>query len=267
MSRSAFVTGTDTGAGTGVRKPAAVGGSAYFVTGTDTGVGKTTVGRALLAAATARGLRTRCFKPAESGCARVPDGTLVPRDAESLWEATDRSQLPESACLYRFEEPVAPGVAAARLGTSIDLGAIARALAAIQAAAPDFLLVEGAGGLLVPLGTGKNIADLAVLLGLPLLIVARPTLGTINHTLLTIEAARSRGLSVEGVIFSCGSADVEVDAIDSNAAEIREGSGVPVLGTLPHQPDLSVTSLAAAVEATPGLAGLLPRVLPAPDAQ
>jgi dethiobiotin synthetase len=233
--------------------------SAYFVTGTDTGVGKTTVSRALLAAATARGWRTRCFKPAESGCERGADGTLMPRDAESLWEATDRGQPKESACLYRFEEPVAPGVAASRLGMSIDLGAIARALAGIQADAPDFLLVEGAGGLLVPLSGGKSIADLAVLLGLPLLIVARPTLGTINHTLLTIEAARHRGLSVEGVIFSCGGAEVNPSAAASNAAEIREGSGVPVLGMLPNQQDLSLASLASAIEAIPGLMGLLPR--------
>jgi dethiobiotin synthetase len=232
--------------------------SAYFVTGTDTGVGKTTAGRALLAAATMRGLRTRCFKPAESGCARAADGTLMPRDAESLWEATDRMQTRESACLYRFEEPVAPGVAAMRLGTSIDLGAIARAFAALRDDGPDFLLVEGAGGLLVPLGGGKNIADLAGLLGLPLLIVARPTLGTINHTLLTIEAARGRGLSIEGVIFSCGSEDVDAGVIASNAAEIHGGSGVSVLGTLPNQPDLSVARLAAAIEAAPGLAALLP---------
>lgn len=232
--------------------------SAYFVTGTDTGVGKTTLSRALLAAATERGLRTRCFKPAESGCTRGPDGMLVPRDADSLWEATDRGQPRESACLYRFEEPVAPGVAATRLGTSIDLGAVARAFASIRADGPDFLLVEGAGGLLVPLGGGKSIADLAVLLGLPLLIVARPSLGTINHTLLTIEAARARGLLVQGVIFSCGAADVERDAAASNAAEIQAGSGVPVLGTLPNQSDLSVTGLAVAIESEPGLAGLLP---------
>jgi dethiobiotin synthetase len=229
----------------------------YFVTGTDTGVGKTTVSRALLAAATARGLRTRCFKPAESGCSRAADGALVPHDAHALWEATDRAQPLESVCLYRFEEPVAPGVAATRLGTSIDLGAIAAAVAAIQADAPDFLLVEGAGGLLVPLGGGRSIADMAIILGLPLLIVARPTLGTINHTLLTIEAARSRGLVTHGVIFSSGS-PVEAADVASNAAEVWSGGGVRVLGTLLYQCDLSSPHLAAAIESTPGLADLLP---------
>lgn len=229
----------------------------YFVTGTDTGVGKTTVSRALLAAATARGLRTRCFKPVESGCSRAADGSLVPRDAQALWEAIDRAQSLTSVCLYRFEAPVAPGVAATRLGTNIDLAAIAAAASTIRAAAPDFLLVEGAGGLLVPLGGGQSIANVAILLGLPLLIVARPTLGTINHTLLTIEAARSRGLVTHGVIFSAGSA-VEAADIPSNAAEIWHGGGVPVLGTLPHQHDLSLPRLVAAIEATPGLAALLP---------
>lgn len=229
----------------------------YFVTGTDTGVGKTTVSRALLAAATARGLRTRCFKPAESGCARGPDGALVPGDAHSLWEASDRTQARESVCLYRFEEPVAPGVAATRLGTSIDLGAIERSVAAVRADAPDLLLVEGAGGLLVPLGGGRSIADLAVLLGLPLLIIARPTLGTINHTLLTVEAARHRGLSIRGVIFSSSIAAAEPEAV-TNAEEIWAGCGVPVVGTLPHQRDLSLHHLAATIERIPGLAGLLP---------
>lgn len=230
----------------------------YFVTGTDTGVGKTTVSRALLAAATARGLRTRCLKPAESGCERAADGTLVPRDARSLWEASDRSQPLESVCLYRFEEPVAPGVAATRLGTTVDFEAIAHSAAALRADAPDLFLVEGAGGLLVPLGAGRSIADLAMLLGLPLLIVARPTLGTINHTLLTVEAARHRGLSIRGVIFSASSTAVDAEAIQSNADEISAACGVPVLGALPYQTDLSLPRLAAAIEAVPGLATLLP---------
>lgn len=231
---------------------------AYFVTGTDTGVGKTTVSRALLAAATARGLRTRCLKPAESGCERAADGALVPRDARALWEASERSQPLESVCLYRFEEPVAPGVAATRLGMTIDFDAIALSVAAIRADAPDLLLVEGAGGLLVPLGVGRNIADLAVILGLPLLIIARPTLGTINHTLLTVEAARNRGLSVRAVIFSASSTAADPDAVRSNAEEITAACGVPVLGALPYQPDLSLPQLAAAIEAVPGLADLLP---------
>jgi dethiobiotin synthetase len=230
---------------------------AYFVTGTDTGVGKTTVSQALLAAATARGLRTSCCKPAESGCARSVDGHLVPRDAEALWMATDRVQPVESACLYRFEEPVAPGVAAEREGQSIDLATIARHVWGLGESRPDVLLVEGAGGLLVPLGAGKSIADLATVLSFPLLIVARPGLGTINHTLLTIEAARSRGLAIRGVIFSAASAETDFVSMASNQSEIQKASGVPVLGAVPYLPAAPLHLLAQAVESHPVLASLL----------
>jgi dethiobiotin synthetase len=231
---------------------------AYFVTGTDTGVGKTTVSRALLAAATARGLRTRCCKPVESGCSRASDGSLIPGDAEALWRATDRTQPLESACLYRFEEPVAPGVAAERTGQSIDLHAIVRHVRDLAEPAPDLFLAEGAGGLLVPLGGGQTIADLAVALAFPLLIVARPGLGTINHTLLTIEAARARGLAIHSVIFSAAALSPEPTAMTSNAEQIQRTSGVPVLGALPHLPDAPLPLLAAAIEASPDLASLAP---------
>lgn len=230
---------------------------AYFVTGTDTGVGKTTVSRALLAAATGRGLRTRCCKPVESGCARAADGRLIPRDAEDLWAATDRLQPPESSYLYRFEEPVAPGVAGERIGQGIDLRAIARHVHALGEPATDFLLVEGAGGLLVPLGAGKTIADLAMTLSFPLLIVARPGLGTINHTLLTIEVARARGLAIRGVIFSAADAGIDPARMASNAEEIHKASGIPVLGALPHLPAAPLQLLATACDASPGLASLL----------
>jgi dethiobiotin synthetase len=233
---------------------------AYFVSGTDTGVGKTTVGRALLAAGTARGLRTRCCKPVESGCTRSADGALVAQDAEALWTATDRVQPLESACLYRFEEPVAPGVAAERAGQSIDLDEVARHVGRLAESTPDLLVVEGAGGLLVPLGDGRSIADLAVALSFPLLLVARPGLGTINHTLLTIEAAWSRGLAVRGVIFSfvpAGNSGLAAATVASNAAEIQKASGVSVLGALSYLPGASLKDLAAVVDSQAGLASLL----------
>jgi dethiobiotin synthetase len=231
---------------------------AYFVTGTDTAVGKTTVSRALLAAGTARGLRTRCCKPVESGCTLAADGALVPHDAEALWAATDRVQPLDSACLYRFQDPVAPGVAAERAGENIEFGRIARHVCALGEAALDLLVVEGAGGLLVPLGAGQSIADLAVALALPLLIVARPELGTINHTLLTIEAARSRALAVRGVVFSAARPGVEAGAMASNAAEIYKATGVSVLGVVPHLPAASLQDLASTVESQVELRLLLP---------
>lgn len=223
---------------------------AYFVTGTDTGVGKTTVGAAVLAAATARGLRTRCLKPAESGCERTGDGVLVPVDGRALWAATDGEQAPESVVVYAFEEPVAPGVAAEREGVEIRFEPVRQRFDELCATHPDLVLVEGAGGLLVPLGQGRSIADLVQFLSLPLLVVARPGLGTINHTLLTIEAARARGLAVEAVIFSASTRDAEATAVKSNAEEIQRASGIPVLGCLPHLSALEPADLGQAAESS-----------------
>lgn len=231
---------------------------AYFVTGTDTGVGKTTVAAALLGVATARGLRTRCMKPAESGCERGEDGSLVPRDAYALWAATDRAQDREDVVVYRFEEPVAPGVAAARAGVEVSLERIRERFRTICEDGPDFALVEGAGGLLVPLGRGKMVADLVCMLELPLIVVARPSLGTINHSLLTIEAARARGIEVAAVVFSASSGEIEQAAVTSNAEEIGRAGNVPVLGCLPHVPGADMRALAHAAEYSLMLDRLLP---------
>lgn len=223
---------------------------AYFVAGTDTGVGKTTVAAALLAAATARGLRTRCLKPAESGCRRSADGALVPEDGHALWAASDRQQARDEVVVYRFEEPVAPGVAAERSGPVISFERIEQRCQEIRAGDPDLFLVEGAGGLLVPMGQGRMVAELVQRLGLPLLVVARPGLGTINHTLLTIEAARSRGIQPVGVVFSASGGEVDAGAAESNAAEIEKASAVPVLGCLPHLPGAARDVLARAAESS-----------------
>ena len=232
---------------------------AYFVTGTDTEVGKTTVGAAILAAGTARGLRTRCLKPVESGCARGAAGTLVPADGRALWAATDKKQAPDSVVVYAFEEPVAPGVAAEREGVEIRFEPIRERLEEICVAGADLMLVEGAGGLLVPLGQGKTIGDLARFLSIPLLVIARPGLGTINHTLLTVEAARARGLSVDAVIFSASAGEVQEAAVASNAKEIERASGVPVLGCLPHLATLHAEDLGQAAESALDLDRLLHR--------
>ncbi|GAB4558040.1 MAG: dethiobiotin synthase [Haliangiales bacterium] len=218
----------------------------YFITGTDTEVGKTTMARALLAAATAAGLDSRCFKPAESGCPSDERGALQPQDALALWRAGGQRQDRDSVCAYRFRDPVAPGVAAAREGVSIDFAVLAQAVDALRAENPDLLIVEGAGGLLVPMGEGRMIRDLARMLSMPLLVVARPSLGTINHTLLTVESARASGIEVAGVVFSAAAGNVDRDAVASNRAEIEAASGVTVFGCLPHLPNASDADLANA---------------------
>lgn len=203
-----------------------------FVTGTDTDAGKTTVGAAVLRAAARRGLVAAAMKPVESGCSRH-EGALRPADAASLAAAVSPSMPRDlaSICPYRFEPPVSPHVAAREAGVRIDLDVIARAHDSLVARDPDLLLVEGAGGLLVPLDDeGTTIADLAKRLGHPLLVVARDRLGVLSHTLLTLEVAASRGLPVAGVVLNVVD---EREVVPSNLDEIRRHAGVEVLGRMP----------------------------------
>ncbi len=223
--------------------------SGYFVTGTDTGVGKTTVAAAILVAARQRGLRVAALKPAESGCAEDEKHRLVPADATLLRAAAGGWQDPADVCPFRLRTPVAPGVAATAEGVTIDLAAIERAVERARAA--DLFLVEGAGGLLVPLTEAMTMADLAAHLGLPLLVVARDALGTINHTALTVEVARTRGLTVAGIVLSACDSSSEA-AAQQNAEQIRRlvGPGVPILGRLPRLEDgTDLEALGRAAEA------------------
>jgi dethiobiotin synthetase len=157
--------------------------------------------------------------------------------------------------LYRFADPVAPGVAAEREGVVVDFERIWDRLQAIEARRPDLLLVEGAGGLLVPLGGGRSNADLARDLALPLLVVARDALGTVNHTLLTVEVAQARGLPVAGIIVSRATANPS--AAQENLREIERalGGDPPLLGILPRIENWTAGALAAAAD------GILARLL------
>jgi len=203
-----------------------------FVTATDTGVGKTEVACALVSGARAAGLDVGAMKPAQSGLAPGEAS-----DAERLQEAAGGADPLELVCPYQFEPPLAPGVAARLAGVEISLPRLvetARTLASRHAA----LVVEGAGGLLVPLTPSQTYADLAVALGLPVLVVARAGLGTVNHAALTIEALRARGLALAGVVLNrTGPGD---DAsVPHNAAEIERLTGARVLATLPYCRDIS----------------------------
>lgn len=169
---------------------------AVFVTGTDTGVGKSVVTAALARHFSSTGLRVGVMKPCETG---VDDPSRPGADAALLRWAAGSTDEDELVAPYRFEEPLAPALAAERKGTIIDAGHIAEAFAAV-ARGKDLVLVEGAGGLMVPLRGGFLIADLAAMLATPLLIVARPGLGTLNHTLLTVFAARAMELTVAGIV-------------------------------------------------------------------
>ena len=200
-----------------------------FITGTDTGVGKTRVGAALAQLLIGRGLRVRPRKPVESGCPIGPDG-LMPQDAAMLREAAGSREPLERICPYRLQAPLAPERAAELEGMTLDLGRLHAACLA-DVGNDDFLLVEGAGGFYSPLARGALNADLAGGLGMPVLVVAADRLGTLNHTLLTIEAVRMRGLALAGLILN-QPAHQPVPAMD-NAADLERWLQMPVL-RLPH---------------------------------
>lgn len=201
-----------------------------FVTGTDTGVGKTEVAAALVAGWRARGLDVAAMKPAQSG---VEDG--LPTDADRLRAAAGDADPASLVCPYSLRAPLAPAVAARLEGVEISLGRVLAAAAELSRRHAA-LLVEGAGGLLVPLTARETFADLAVALGMPVLVVARAGLGTVNHTALTCEALRSRRLSIAGVVLNRATA-VADPSEPHNAAEIERLAGVRVLASLPHEPD------------------------------
>ena len=203
-----------------------------FITGTDTGVGKTEVACALLRGHRARGLDLGAMKPAQSGHAPGE-----PSDADRLRAAAGDRDPAELVCPYTFAAPLAPAVAARLEARTVSLERIldaARALAARHAA----LLVEGAGGLLTPLTERETYADLAVALGLPVLVVGRAGLGTVNHTALTCEALRARGLAVHGVVLVRTSPTGDASE-PYNAAEIERLTGARVLATVLFERDIA----------------------------
>ena len=202
-----------------------------FVTATDTGVGKTWVACALARAATRRGLRVAAMKPCETG-----DGD----DGARLMDAAGRPLDPALARPYQFHLPASPEVAARAEGTVVDVARIVDAFARLTRDA-DFTIVEGAGGLLVPIAPGVLMADLAARLGLPLLVVARASLGTVNHTLLTIEAARARKIAIAGVVTS-RAADTAGPEEPTNPEAIATYGRVPILGVFPHGRDADVVA-------------------------
>ncbi|HEX3173346.1 MAG TPA: dethiobiotin synthase [Solirubrobacterales bacterium] len=186
-----------------------------FVTGTGTEVGKTVVAAATARTLAAAGLRVAVFKPAVTGLAELPadrpKGSTpgVPSthrrrneaDHEMLRRAAGSSQSDEEVAPYRFGPPMSPHLAAHQAGEEIEPERL-RATASAAAESADVLVCEGVGGLLVPLALEYSVRDLAVDLGLPLVVAAAPGLGTINHTLLTLEAARAVGLEIAAVVLT-----------------------------------------------------------------
>jgi len=170
-----------------------------FITGTDTGVGKTVVSCALARGLRAAGVDVGVMKPVETG---VPSSG--PEDARALIRAADVSDDVDLVCPIQYAMPAAPEAAAAAEGSEAEVSSSERISRAFTTLSDRhaFMLVEGAGGILVPFDEQTTMATVARQLGLPVLIVARASLGTINHTLLTLEACNKRGLDVLGVVLS-----------------------------------------------------------------
>lgn len=212
-----------------------------FVTGTDTGVGKTVVGAAICAALVARGEQVAAFKPAVTGLEEASGDW--PRDHDLLAQAAGGGQAAEQVTPYRYGPALSPHYAAELAGETIDP---ARLLSMARSTGDRLLVAEGVGGLMVPITSGYLVRDLAVDLGLPVLVAARSGLGTINHALLTVEAARAAGLRVAGIIMTPWPHEPE-PIEQSNRETVERLSGVAVSGL----PPTSLGELAQAGEALP----------------
>ncbi len=207
--------------------------SGVFVTGTDTGIGKTTVAVALIHAWRLRGLRVVGMKPVAAG------GTLV----DGVWRNDDTAALVAASSVvadsrlvtpYAFAAPIAPHIAAAQAGVTIDIPLIVSAYAELATLA-DRVVVEGVGGWCVPLGASVDTADMAVALGLPVVLVVGMRLGCLNHALLTSEAIRRRGLHLAGWVANV--LDPTMTALEDNLATLYARLDAACLGVLPYCAD------------------------------
>jgi dethiobiotin synthetase len=198
-----------------------------FITGTDTGVGKTYVAALAARRLHAAGYRVGVYKPAASGCQRR-GGVLVSDDAVQLWEAAGQPGELDLVCPQRFAAPLAPHLAARAEGRRVDPRLLREGLAYWRGRS-DVVLVEGAGGLLSPLSDDDYVADLAAYAGYPLLIVARNSLGTINHTLQTLVAASSWRLRVGGIVLNAVSPAASDTSSATNRRELETRCVAPLL--------------------------------------
>ncbi|MFH1730770.1 MAG: dethiobiotin synthase [Planctomycetota bacterium] len=209
-----------------------------FVTATDTEAGKTAVASALAVLLRRRGRDVGVMKPFASGCSDA-DGELVSADGLCLARAAGAGDPHELICPIRLRHPLAPMAAAELAGQELDLSVVRAAIDRL-AASHDCLIVEGIGGIMVPITPHYRVADFAAELKAPVLIVARAGLGTINHSLLTVDAVRSRGLDVAAVLLNSPVESAGGLAEETNRGVIARLSGVPVLGPLPHCRGVSV---------------------------
>jgi malonyl-CoA O-methyltransferase len=191
-----------------------------FITGTDTGVGKTVVSALLVSSLAKAGKRAGYFKPIQTG---------TDLDTKTVSDLTTLSQIDIHPPVYSFPDPMAPSRAAAQVGKSIHVDPILETWRGLQ---PHLWVIEGAGGILVPLNQKETIRDLIFQLVVPILLVASTKLGTINHTLLTLEAIEHAGLSVRGIVLN-GKEDPGL------RETIQSFTSVPIVSMVPQLPKIT----------------------------
>ncbi len=220
-----------------------------FITGTDTGVGKTALAALLFAELRHRGMNAAYCKPVQTGCSERDARSPTPHPASSVkhqpFSVPDLDyalsmaamKVDEETCEkmapYRFEPACSPHLAAEMAGVEIDIAEIVIAVRTLSAQF-EFIIAEGAGGVLVPLNPREAMLDLMQALRFPVLVAARPGLGTINHTLLTLRTLRADGLEIAGVVLVAGQPGEPGFIEENNATTIERLGKVPVLGTIPY---------------------------------
>ena len=211
----------------------------FFVTGTDTGVGKTLVACALLHAFASRGMRAVGMKPVAAG-AELIEGRLVNEDVTALRAASNVEVPPSLMNPYCFAPPIAPHIAASLQGVAIELPRVREAFDALTDLA-DCVIVEGAGGFMVPLGPKLDSAQVAHALALPVVLVVGMRLGCLNHALLTREAIGRAGLRLAGWV--ANHIDPDMLYMDENVEALRERLDAPLLARVAHGPQVNGESL------------------------
>ena len=213
----------------------------FFITGTDTDVGKTLVTGALLQAYARQGKKVVGMKPVAAGCEAIPGG-LRCGDVVQLQANSNVAAPLNLVNPYSFAPPIAPHIAAVQSGAEIDLDHIVSCFQALREMA-DVVLVEGAGGLMVPLNARQDIADLAAMLGLPIILVVGIRLGCINHALLTAQAIRQKNLRLAAWV--ANQIDLGMHSFDENVQALEARLNVPLLGIVPYLTNIGQDNVSA----------------------
>lgn len=213
----------------------------FFITGTDTGVGKTVISGILIRAISILGFRVAGMKPVETGCMRHND-VLMPSDGTFLKNISHMNEGINHIVPYCLESSLSPMTASEMEGTVIEPERIKKEFDELKRRY-DVVVVEGIGGLLVPLRKDYFVIDMIKDLGIPTIVVARPSLGTINHTLLTVNYALKEGIEVAGIIINYSNPSEGTLAEETSPHAIKVLSPVPVIGIIPHLNNLGTETL------------------------